>query len=113
LHFWPKKKGDCPVQYATTQNNLGTAYTDLPSATAEERAQNVRSAIECYKAALEIYKKDEYPQNYCFTAANLGMILADIDKSKACYWLKEAYSLREFLPEQGKRLEVLIEKVCD
>ena len=27
--------------------------------------------------------------------------------------LKEAYALREFLPDQGKRLEELIEEVCD
>jgi len=106
-------KDEYPVQYAMTQNNLGTAYTDLPSATSEERAKNVRSAIACYKAALEIRKKDEYPQDYCMTAANLGMVLVDIDKGKACYWLKEAYALREFLPDQGKRLEEIIEKVCE
>ena len=107
------KKDEYPVQYAMTQNNLGLAYTDLPSATAEERAENVRRAIVCYEAALEIYKKDEYPQFYCQTAANLGMALVDVDKSKACYWLKEAYALRQFLPEQGKRLEELIDEVCE
>ncbi len=41
----------------TTQNNLGNAYTDLPAATPEVRADNVRKAIECYQAALEIYGK--------------------------------------------------------
>ena len=107
------KKDAYPVDYAMTQNNLGSAYTDLPSATAEERAGNVRSAIACYKVALEIRKKYEYPQYYCQTAANLGIALADIDKTKACYWLKEAYALREFLPDQGKGLVELIEKVCE
>jgi tetratricopeptide (TPR) repeat protein len=106
-------KDEYPVQYATTQNNLGTAYTDLPAATPEQRAQNVRNAIDCYKAALEIRKKDEYPQDYCFTAANMGIILEDIDNKKACYWLKEAYSLRQFLPDQGKRIEDVMKRVCD
>ena len=107
------KKDEYPVQYATTQNNLGVAYTDLPSATPEQRAENVTKAIQCYQAALEIHKKDEYPQDYCFTAANLGMALASIDQKTAPYWLKEAYSLRQFLPDQGKRLEDIMNKVCE
>ena len=102
------KKDEYPVEYATAQNNLGNAYIDLPSATSED----VRAAIDCYRAALEIYKKDEYPQYYCHTAANLGMALASIDSPDACYWLKEAYALREYLPDQGKRLEEIIRKIC-
>jgi len=107
-----RKKDEYPVDYATTQNNLGTAYADLPSATPEQRAENVRKAVECYKAALEIRKKDEYPQYYCSTAANLGLALASIDNPDACYWLREAYALREYLEGQGKRLEELIRRVC-
>jgi tetratricopeptide (TPR) repeat protein len=105
-------KDEYPVDYATTQNNLGSAYTYLPSATPEERARNIKEAIECYRAALEIYKKDEYPQYYCQTAANLGEILASINNPDACYWLKEAYTLREYLEGQGKRLEEHIRRVC-
>jgi len=40
------------------------------------------------------------------------MQLASIDHADACHWLKEAYSLREYLPDQGKRLEKLIREVC-
>ncbi|MCJ7729810.1 MAG: tetratricopeptide repeat protein, partial [Sedimentisphaerales bacterium] len=107
-----RKKDEYPVQYATTQNNLGNAYTALPSATAEERAKNVRAAIDCYQRALEIRKKDEYPQYYCQTAANLGIALASIGNPDACYWLKEAYALREYLEDQGKRLEEIIRQTC-
>ena len=107
------KKDEYPVQYATTQNNLGNAYTNLPSATPEQRGENVRKAIECYQDALEIRKKDEYPQDYSFTAANLGMALAPIDKKTGCYWLKEAYSLRQFLPDQGKWVEDMINELCE
>ena len=107
-----RKKDKYPVDYATTQNNLGTAYTYLPSATSEERARNVRAAIECYRAALEIYKKDEYPQYYCQTAENLGLVLAAINNPDACHWLKEAYALREYLGDQGKGLEEVIQQIC-
>ncbi len=106
------KKGEYPVDYAMTQNNIGIAYMYLPSATSEERARNVRAAIECYRAALKIRKKDEYPQDYCQTAANLGLVLASIDNPDACYWLREAYALREYLEDQGKRLEEVIRQVC-
>ena len=106
-------KDEYPVQYAMTQNNLGNAYTDLPSETPQQRAENVRKAIQCYQAALQIYKKDEYPQDYCFTAANMGMILAPIDNKKSCYWLKKAYALRQFLPDQGKRIEDIMNEVCE
>jgi len=107
-----RRKDEYPVQYAMTQNNLGTAYTALPSASAEERAKNVKAAIDCYRAALEIYKKDKYPQNYCLTAANMGLLLASVGNEDACRWLKEAYSLREYLEDQGKRLEEAMGDVC-
>jgi tetratricopeptide (TPR) repeat protein len=107
------QKDEYPVQYATTQNNLGTAYIALPSATAEERAENVRKAIQCYQNALEIRRKEKYPQDYCQTSANLGLALMSIDRIKdGCYWLKEAYSLKQFLPDQGKRLESTIKELC-
>ncbi len=104
------KKDEYPVQYAATQNNLGNAYSDLPAVSAEERAENVRQAVACYRAALEIYKKDEYPQDYCVTAQNIGMTLTGIDNDEACRWLQEAYSLRQYLPEQGKELEESMEE---
>jgi len=107
-------KDEYPLGYAATKNNLGTAYMYLPAETAEQRAENVRKAIDCYRDALDIRKKDEYPHDYCSTAANIGMALASLgDKINACYWLREAYALREYLEEQGKGLEELIGKVCE
>lgn len=100
------------IKIAIEQENWENAYTYLPSATAEERAKNVRAAIDCYRAALEIRKKDKYPQYYCQTAANLGVALTSINNPDACYWLKEAYALREYLEDQGKRLEELIQQIC-
>jgi tetratricopeptide (TPR) repeat protein len=99
------KEDEYPVQYAMTQNNLGAAYTDLPAATPEERTKNIRAAIECFRAALEISRKDEYPQDYCQTAANLGLALAAINNPDACYWLEEAYALREYLGAGARSLK--------
>ena len=42
------RKDEYPVDYAMTQSNLGNALMYLPSATAQERAQNVRRAVACY-----------------------------------------------------------------
>ena len=107
------KKDEYPVEYAGTQNNLGNTYRDLPSATAEERGENLRKAIQCYQNALEIYRKDEYPQSYCITSVNLGAALISLDRTEeGCLWLKEAYSLKQFLPEQGKSLEPIIKEHC-
>jgi len=39
------------------------------------------------------------------TVANIGLDLASIENPDACYWLNEAYALREYLEDQGKGLE--------
>ena len=41
-----------PVDWAMTQNNLGNAYSDLP---AGDRAANLKQAIACYQAALQVF----------------------------------------------------------
>jgi hypothetical protein len=46
------RKDEYPLKYAMAQSNLGNALTDLPAADADERAQNVRRAIDCYEEAL-------------------------------------------------------------
>jgi tetratricopeptide (TPR) repeat protein len=109
-----RRKDKYPEDYAMTQNNLGTAYMGLPAATPEERSKNVEKAVHCYNEALEIRRKDKYPQAYCFTAANIGLALASVTgmEVESCHWLKEAYALKEYLPDQGKRLEEIMRAVC-
>jgi hypothetical protein len=43
----------------------------------------------------------------------MGIALAELGRKEACHWLKEAYSLREYLPEQGKSLEKVMDRVCE
>ena len=104
---------DHPVDYATTQNNLGAVYANLPSATAQEREKNLKAAIDCCETALEVRKKDKYPQAFCMTAANLGMALAKLHDPEALHWLQEAYALRQFLPDRGEVLVELIERLSN
>ncbi len=42
-----------------TQNNLANAYSNRIKG---ERAENLEQAIACYKAALEVYTRNAYPE---------------------------------------------------
>ncbi len=72
-----------------------------------EYAQKAR---EHCLAALEIRTKAKYPKQYALTARVYGSLLSIIKDAEAAYWLKEAYSLREFLlPNQITTVEKLLE----
>ncbi|OYT41998.1 MAG: hypothetical protein B6U86_01340, partial [Candidatus Altiarchaeales archaeon ex4484_43] len=59
-----------PVNYATTQNNLGNAYRTL--AEVRNKEENLTKAIRAYEEALKIYTVEKYPVNYATTQNNLG-----------------------------------------
>ena len=52
-----------------TQNNLGTAYGDLPTG---DRGENLRRAIACYESALRVYTEADFPSDWAMTQNNLG-----------------------------------------
>ncbi len=52
-------RGDGPQEWATTQNNLGNAYSDLPTG---DQGENLRLAIEHYEAALRVYTEEAAPR---------------------------------------------------
>ncbi|NET80837.1 MAG: CHAT domain-containing protein [Moorea sp. SIO1F2] len=58
-----------PQDWATTQNNLGAAYSDRIKG---ERADNIEQAIAHYKNALQISTKSAFPQDWAMTQNNLG-----------------------------------------
>lgn len=58
-----------PVEYAVTQNNLGTAYCCL--AEASDREGNLSRAILAYEEALKIYTADEHPLFHNLIKLNL------------------------------------------
>ena len=52
-----------------TQDNLGSAYADLPTG---DRAANLARAIDCYTEALRFYTAQAAPYEYAKTQNNLG-----------------------------------------
>jgi hypothetical protein len=52
---------DFPQDWARTQNNLGIAWSNLPSG---NRDENLRRAIDCYEAALRVYTEKDFPCDY-------------------------------------------------
>ena len=61
---------DFPTAWATTQNNLGNAYSDLPTG---DRAANLQKAIAAYKAALTVRTEKDFPVDWAMTQNNLGL----------------------------------------
>ncbi|MEG3983462.1 tetratricopeptide repeat protein, partial [Microcoleus sp. T3B2] len=58
-----------PEDWATTQNNLGAAYSDRIEGV---RAANIELAIACYREALIVYTPENYPEKWAGTQNNLG-----------------------------------------
>jgi hypothetical protein len=84
----------------------------LPTKTREELRENIEKGIACLDDAASICRKEQYPQHYCRVALNKGALLAKLGDPSACQWFLEAYAFREYLPDQGKQLEPIIEEVC-
>ncbi|WP_207554331.1 CHAT domain-containing protein [Moorena producens] len=59
-----------PVDWATTQNNLGSAYYDRITG---QKAQNLEEAIACYQSALEVRTREGFPIDWASTQNNLGI----------------------------------------
>lgn len=58
------------AKYASTQNNLGTAYWHL--AQYQQPASNLQRAIAAYTDALQYYRPEQEPLNYAMIQNNLG-----------------------------------------
>jgi tetratricopeptide (TPR) repeat protein len=61
---------DAPLNYASTQNNLGVAYRDLSEIS--EREANLRRAVAAYEQALRFRTEQAAPLDYASTQNNLG-----------------------------------------
>ena len=61
------------MDYAMTQNNLGTAYGTL--AEVEAKTTNCQKAIAAFEESLEIYTPEEFPELYRRVSKNLEIAL--------------------------------------
>jgi CHAT domain-containing protein len=57
-----------------TQNNLATSYSDRING---DRGDNLEKAIKCYKAALQVYTCQAFPQYWAGTQNNLATTYSD------------------------------------
>ncbi len=76
---------------AGCQNNLGTAYRNLPTG---DRGANLAKAIACYEAALRVRTERDFPVEWAETQNNLGIAYthlpagdrgANLAKAITCY----------------------------
>jgi tetratricopeptide (TPR) repeat protein len=65
-----------PLDYASTQNNLGAAYRSLSEIS--EREANLRRAVAAYEQALRFQTEQNAPLEYANTQHNLGNAYRDL-----------------------------------
>ena len=66
------------MEWAMTQNNLGTAWSESAIG---DRGENLRHAIECYEAALEVRTRERCPIEWAMTQNNLGAAYKNLPTS--------------------------------
>ncbi|WP_017716261.1 CHAT domain-containing protein [Kamptonema formosum] len=76
-----------PQNWATTQNNLGSAYSNRIKG---DKAENLELAIECYGQALQVLTHDAFPQNWAATQICLGIAYCNRIKGEKAENLKLA-----------------------
>ena len=81
-----------PQKVARLQHNLGTAYRNLP---AGDRAANLRQAITCYEAALQVRTREAFPVDWAMTQNNLGTAYGDLPTGDRAANLKQAIACFE------------------
>ena len=93
LTEWTRER--VPLDWATTQNNLGNALQTLGER--ESGTARLEEAVAAYRAALQECTRDAVPLQWGMTQNNLGSTLrmlgereAETDKAKGCATLKTA-----------------------
>lgn len=93
-----------PQNWAMTQNNLGTVYTDLSSL--KDREVNLRLAIEAFNKAARVYTELTFPQDWAGMQSNLGLAF------RGLAWVEEReVNLRLAIEAFEKALRVFRESV--
>jgi tetratricopeptide (TPR) repeat protein len=70
-----------PLQWATTQNNLGTALSRLGPR--ESGTGRLGEAVDAYRAALEEYTRERVPLQWATTQNNLGTALSRLGERES------------------------------
>ena len=90
--------------WATTQNNLGAAYSNRIRG---EKADNLEKAIAAYKASLSVYTREAFPQYWAMTQNNLGTAYGErireeqaqnLELAIAAFWASLEIRTRDAFP---------------
>ncbi|MEG4202941.1 CHAT domain-containing protein, partial [Microcoleus sp. Pol7_A1] len=81
-----------PQQWAMTQNNLASAYSNRIKG---ERGENIEKAIAFYQAALQVLTRDTFPQQWAMTQNNLAIAYSDRIQGKRGENLERAIAFNE------------------
>ena len=110
-----------PMDYAMTQNNLGTAYRTLGEV--EAKPENCKKAINACEEALKVRTLDRFPMDYAMTQNNLGNAYGTLGEVEAkpenCKKAINAYEealkvfTKEEFPEIYPRVKSNLRKVID
>jgi CHAT domain-containing protein/tetratricopeptide (TPR) repeat protein len=99
-------RGTFPAEWATTQNNLGSAYFLLPGG---DRRENLERAIACYRQALLVRTRGAFPADWARTQNNLGSAYQELpggdrrqnlERAIACYQQALEVYTREAFPAE-------------
>jgi predicted ATPase/class 3 adenylate cyclase len=80
------------VLVAGMQNNLGTAYGELPMG---DQGENQTRAITYLESALRIFTEDDFPRDWAMTQSNLGNAYGDLPTGDREENLKRAIACYE------------------
>ncbi|MFM6757875.1 MAG: CHAT domain-containing protein [Microcystis panniformis] len=98
-----------PEQWARSQTNLGTAYSNRIRG---ERADNLEKAISAYNQSLEVLTREAFPEYWAMTQTNLGNAYSNrirgeradnLEMAIAAYNLSLEVRTRQAFPEYWAR----------
>ncbi len=69
-----------PLEWATTQNNLGTALSTLGER--ESGTARLEEAVAAYREALKEYTRERVPLDWAMTQNNLGTALSTLGRAR-------------------------------
>ncbi|MEL6139071.1 MAG: tetratricopeptide repeat protein, partial [Cyanobacteria bacterium J06628_6] len=97
--------------WATTQGNLGAAYSNRIRG---DRAENLEQAITIYQRTLQVHTREAFPQDWATTQGNLGAAYSDrirgdraenLEQAISAYQLALQIHTRQTFPEDWARLQ--------
>jgi hypothetical protein len=86
-----------------TQNNLGIALKDLGEQSEGAQATAyLQQSVDAYRSALEVYTREQPPQDWAGTQNNLGNVLSDLGErsegAQATAYLKQSVAAYRICP---------------